>query len=304
MINRAIGSSRKSSNSVSSFVGVCLIKNEQNFVAWSLLNAIDFCDEILILDNLSEDKTLDIVQRIADQNQNKIKVIQVQNCNDTHKYLEKYAGTPTWIFKIDGDEVSDPTGLRELRKEIESGVYDEYWMLKSSMLHVLGMDFEKAEAFGYYIARQSTVMCNFNAIHCWRENKRERLRGNNAIFRPGYSNNRNYMFADWNKSNFRTLHLCFFPRSPLDDINKLGHDLDGRENPREKSVIKQSKRRLFQKYYNNRPSFKRNSYSGGEVKVVDIKNFRKPDDFEEFGVDVGYVTNTIRDITDNRRHLI
>lgn len=106
-------------------LGVCLVKNEQNFVAWSLMNALEFCDEILVLDNMSEDGTPDIVERIAKLH-GKINVIQVSDCNDTHKFVEDYAGTPTWILKIDGDEVLDPVGLHALREEIKSGVYDDY----------------------------------------------------------------------------------------------------------------------------------------------------------------------------------
>ena len=38
-------------------IGVCLLRNEEHFVAWSLMNIAEFCDEIIVLDNKSNDRT-------------------------------------------------------------------------------------------------------------------------------------------------------------------------------------------------------------------------------------------------------
>ena len=282
-------------------LGVCLIKNEQNFVAWALMNAIDFCDKILILDNMSEDSTLEIVARIANSFEH-IEVIQVRNCNNTHKYVEKYAGSPTWILKIDGDEILDPIGLHELRRELKLGAYNGYWGILSSMLHVVGIDFEQAKAFGFNIARQGTVLYNFNAIDSWRQVKSERLRGDNKVFRPNYSESQIHKTLDWKTSKFRALHMCFMPRSPIDTTEFKRFELDGRKNPREKLFYKQLKRYLFKSYYRNRPSFKNSTYTQGNYEVVDISNFRRPDDFRKFDPECDYVLNMIREVTDNRRH--
>ena len=265
------------------------------------MNAINFCDEILILDNMSEDSTQEIVARIANSFEH-IEVIQVRNCNNTHKYVEKYAGSPTWILKIDGDEILDPIGLHELRRELKLGTYNGYWGMLSSMLNVVGIDFEQAKAFGFNVARQGTVLYNFNAIDSWRQVKTERLRGDNKVFRPNYSESQIHKTLDWKSSNFRALHLCFMPRSPIDMTEFKRFELDGRKNPREKLFYKQAKRYIFKSYYRNRPSFKNSTYTQGNYEVVDISNFRRPDDFRKFDPECDYVLNMIREVTDNRRH--
>ena len=283
-------------------LGVCLIKNEQNFVAWALMNAIDFCDEILILDNMSEDSTLKIVARIANSFEH-IEVIQVRHCNNTHKYVEKFAGSPTWVLKIDGDEILDPIGLMELRKELKMGDYNEFWKVSSSMVNVVGMDFEQAEAFGFNVAKQGTALYNFNAIDSWHEFKSERLHGSNMVFRSGYSESQIHKTLDWSSSKFRVLHMCFMPRSPIDTFELKNYELDGRKNPHEKRLFKRVKRFIFKNYYRNKPSFKNLKYTEGKFEVVDIKNFGCPNDFRKFNPDCDYVMNSIRDITNNRRHI-
>ena len=283
-------------------LGVCLIKNEQNFIAWALMNALDFCDEILILDNMSEDSTLDVVTRIKNSFKH-IEVIQVRNCNNSHKYVEKFAGSPIWVLKIDGDEILDPIGLMEFRKELKMGDFNEFWELSSSMLHVVGMDFEQAEAFGFNLARQGTVLYNFNAIDSWHEFRSERLHGGNKVFRSGYSESQIHKTLHWSGSKFRTLHMCFMPRSPIDTLDLKKYELDGRKNPLEKQLFKRVKRSIFKNYYRNRPSFKNSKYTEGKFEVVDITNFGRPDDFRMFNPECDYVMNMIRYITNNRRHI-
>ena len=283
-------------------LGVCLIKNEQNFIAWALMNALDFCDEILILDNMSEDSTLDVVARIKNSFKH-IEVIQVRHCNNSHKYVEKFAGSPTWVLKIDGDEILDPIGLMELRKELKMGNFNEFWVLSSSMLHVVGIDFEQAEAFGFNLAGQGTVLYNFNAIDSWHEFKSERLHGGNKVFRSGYSESQIHKTLDWSSSKFRTLHMCFMPRSPIDTLDLKKYELDGRKNPLEERLFKRVKRSISKNYYRNRLSFKNSRYTKGKFEVVDITNFGCPDDFRMFNPECDYVMNLIRDITNNRRHI-
>lgn len=284
-----------------SIVGVCLVKNEQNFIPWVLMNAVDFCDKILVLDNLSEDRTMEIVSHIATRYKH-IEVIPVRNCNDTHKFVEEYAGTSTWILKIDGDEILDPVGLGLLREDILAGVYDKFWQLTSSMLHVVGINFEQAKACGFNILKQGTGLSNFNAIESW-HGRSERLHGGNIIFRSGYSENLNYLAPNWTTAKFRTLHMCFMPRSPIDLPTFKSSELDGRNNPREKQLIKQIKRRLFKNFYANKPSFKKKNYTSENFEVVDITNFGRPDDFRIIDPECDSVVELLRNITYERKHI-
>ena len=110
---------------MASIVGICLVKNEEYFVAWALMNVLKFCDYILVMDNLSDDLTGQIVRRIAEEHHH-IEVIQVPDPNNTHKFLEHYFGTDTWMLKVDGDEIYDPKGLvAKLRTKILAGEFDQ-----------------------------------------------------------------------------------------------------------------------------------------------------------------------------------
>ena len=177
--------------------------------------------------------------------------------------------------------------------------------------YVVGIDFEQAKGFGINVARQGTVLYNFNAIDSWRQVKSEKLRGDNKVFRPNYSESQIHKTLDWKTSKFRALHMCFMPRSPIDATEFKRFELDGRKNPREKLFYKhkwyrrpshQLKRYLFKSYYRNRPSFKNSTYTQGNYEVVDISNFRRPDDFRKFDLECDYVLNMICEVTDNRRH--
>ena len=46
-------------------LGIVLVRNEENFVTWAIENAIDFVDEMLVIDNLSRDGTPDRLATLA-----------------------------------------------------------------------------------------------------------------------------------------------------------------------------------------------------------------------------------------------
>ena len=244
---------------------------------------------------------MEIVSHIATRYKH-IEVIPVRNCNDTHKFVAEYAGTSTWILKIDGDEIFDPVGLGLLREDILAGVYDQFWQLTSSMLHVVGINFKQATACGFYNPRQGSGLSNFNAIENW-HTRSERLHGGNMIFRSGYSEKLNYLSSNWTTAKFRTLHMCFMPRSSLDLPTFKSSELDGRINPLEKQLFKQIKRRLFKKFYTNKPSFKQRAYTRGSFEVFDITNFGRPDDFRIIDPECDSVVELLRNITYERKHI-
>jgi len=115
-------------------VGICLIKNEDLFVERVLKNIINFCDEIIVLDNMSTDNTFEIVKRLT-REYNKIKLFELEDPLKSHKFIEKYAITNTWVFGVDGDEIYDPAGLDRLRLEILLGKYQTKWQIMGNSLH-------------------------------------------------------------------------------------------------------------------------------------------------------------------------
>jgi hypothetical protein len=129
-------------------VGVCLVCNEENFVAWSILNIAYFCDEIIVLDNNSTDRTPEIQAELSRRLAH-VGVIKVEDAYDTHKCVERFAGQNYWVFGVDGDEIFDAGGLARLRPRILSGEFNDWWRLSAHAHHVVSLNWDKVTAFGY-----------------------------------------------------------------------------------------------------------------------------------------------------------
>ena len=218
-------------------VGIFLVRNEEHFIAWSLMNAVNFCDHIIVLDNLSTDRTREIVDNIAGLHRH-IEVIDVRNANNTQTYLERYFGSRTWVLGIDGDEIHDPIGLARMRTRIQSGEFDHLWSMASRYLHVTEFDFNDLIVRGYPSppAKAGLKLYNFNAIDSWQSKwrRRERLHGKGLVFREGYSKQNSYSFSretTWDAADFRCLHLCFLQRSSQDKTNTSSGILSTRKTP-------------------------------------------------------------------------
>ena len=93
---------------------VVITKNEENRIK-ACLESVKWADEIVVVDNGSTDKTLEVLSNIKNQISN----IKIYKFNDTdfaslrNKAMEQAKGD--WVFYVDADErVLDP-----LKKEIE-----------------------------------------------------------------------------------------------------------------------------------------------------------------------------------------
>jgi len=222
-------------------VGVWLLRNEEYFAGWSLMNAAGFCDRVLVMDNGSRDRTREIVEAVIARHPH-VEIMDVEDARDTHKYFEDFAGTRTWVFGVDGDEIYDPAGLARLRPRLLAGEFDRYWRIAGHMRHVLGIRFDRAEASSYVQpeAPEVTKLYNFGAMETWRPGPHERLHGlKSIVYRPGYGRDSElcvWREQSWDNALFRCLHLCFMPRSPLDAPAFPGtENAAGRANPREAS---------------------------------------------------------------------
>ena len=270
--------------SMSKLVGVFLVKNEENFIAWSLMNVVNSCDHIIVLDNLSTDRTKEIVQNIAGLHSN-IEIIDVKNANKTQMYLEQYFGTETWVLGVDGDEVHDPIGLVNFGKRLRKGEFDKFWSVSSTYLHVTEFDFSSSVACGYISppAKAGLKLYNFNAIENWQSKwrKRERLHGKGLVFRDGYSKQQTYSFskqASWEVAEFRCLHLCFLQRSSIDTNDYSFNNISVRKNPAETKLLRRVARKI-ERMNPNSSDYRTKRYARGSVGQFDIANFGKPNDF-------------------------
>ncbi|RWX49377.1 Glycosyl transferase family 2 [Candidatus Electrothrix marina] len=265
--------------SVRKIIGIVLVKNEELYIERVLNNIKDFCDEIIVADNLSSDQTPDRVQAL--QNDNPTIIYHRIRCpSASHELIRKYCGKNVWIFGVDGDELYDPKGLKKLRGALLRGDYDDRWMILGNVLNAIEVTFEKKFARGYLAppCRSMTKLYNFAAIDAWSGYCSERLHGGQIVFRPGFSHtDRFYMYkeVEWQNSCFRCLHLCFIPRS-----NKEQHvsgELVIRKNIADRlsegmvtRCVSRVKKLLG---VTQKSPWKREKYMQGELVTCDISSF-------------------------------
>lgn len=201
-------------------IGICLVRNEDLFLGQALDNIAAFCDRIYVADTGSTDGTWALVQRRAALYPH-LEVHRIAHPRQSHQLIEGYAGTPTWVFGVDGDELYDPRGLAVLRRDLLAGVYDASWRLIGNVLNCVRLDHARGLAAGYLAppSRSITKLYHFGAITRWDRVAEERLHGGHLLFRAGYDatlERRLHEELDWEHSPLRCLHVCFLPRSTLD----------------------------------------------------------------------------------------
>jgi len=260
-------------------IGIMVLKNEELWLKNVIENVIEFCDKLIILDNNSDDMTWEIIRKMQNQS-SKIFSYKIKSMAESHSYISGYAGTNTWVFGVDGDELYDPIGLQKLKKELNSGKYNHIWNIKGNVLHCISIDRTKKIGIGYLAppSRSITKLYNFSIINKW-DKCPERLHSGQLIFSDTYTNEtfkiKNKF--DWDESHFRCLHLCFIKRSNI-FINK------SRLNPAEIMVSKKYFLfRIFKKFrldVINRTiirvmgsTYKKNNYSSGELQKKLINQF-------------------------------
>jgi len=203
-------------------IGIMLLRNEDLYVEQALRNAMPFCDEIHVADHLSQDGTPRILERMRLEFPDKIKLHSVGHSRESHEIIRPYAGSDTWIFGVDGDEIYDPVGLARFRKILENGAYAGQWAIFGNVLNVRSWDTLRQIAQGHLAppCRSMTKLYNFRLISDWRgRGCIERLHGGKISFLPGFNESLRtdlHQEYPWEDANFRCLHLCFLKRSSLD----------------------------------------------------------------------------------------
>ncbi len=218
----ALGSRSRQATRLSStrIVGIALVRNEDVFIENALSNVADFCDEIFVADHGSIDGTPAILEALARTLPN-IRCRRIKHPAESHALIRHLAGSPTWIFGVDGDEIYEPDRLARLRQRILAGEFDRHWMLLGNVLHVTRLAEDRRTATGHLAppCRSMTKLYNFQAIESWDGYTPERLHGGNIRFRPGFARGDHRMLQEevnWEDADFRCLHLCFLKRSSRD----------------------------------------------------------------------------------------
>ena len=258
-------------------VGIALVRNEDVFVERAIRNTIDFCDRLIIADHHSTDGTFAILSRLAAEFPAKIQLVRIQDTRESHFLINGYAGSPTWIFAVDGDEIYDPAGLVRLRVELIEGRYDQSWVVFGNVLNCVAIDPAKGTATGYLAppCRSMTKLYNFNLIESWDGAVTHVLANGTIKFKPGFDASLRLDLHErlgWEESSYRCLHTCFMRRSSLDKDDPVARP-NVSENRRGGIMtwLREAVRRLL-----GRPmasDWKLEKYARGELVTVDATPF-------------------------------
>lgn len=200
-------------------VGIALVRNEDIYVERAIRNVAAFCDRIHVVDHMSTDHTWEILRKLALEYE-QLEVRRARHTAASHRLLEGYAGSDTWVFRVDGDELYDRAGLARLRHELLGGAYGHVFRLAGNALNCFELDLERRLASGWLAppSRPGVSLYNFAAIDSW-TGCAQRLHGGTRAFRPGYrmesSDNLGERLS-WEESPLRDLHVCFMRRSSRD----------------------------------------------------------------------------------------
>jgi Glycosyl transferase family 2 len=256
-------------------VGIVLVRNEDVYVEQAVRNVVGFCDRILVADHGSQDRTWEIVQGLAARYAT-IECRRIRKTGESHTWIQPYAGTRTWVFGVDGDEIYDPAGLARFRETLLGGELDRWWVVFGNVLNCMAIDRERREATGYLAppCRSMTKLYNFHAITRWDGPCLERLHGGTPVFRAGFDASLRldlHEQASWDESAYRCLHTCFLRRS--------SRDQGGGDRP---NIMELAARGVLERLglgFARRPSpdapgsYKREKYMRGELVCKDASAF-------------------------------
>jgi hypothetical protein len=248
-------------------------------VEQAIRNVAAFCDRIHAVDHVSTDRTWDALRSLAGEYDH-LEVRRLRNAADSHTIVEPYAGTDTWVFGVDGDELYDPGRLVGFRDELLGGAYGGVFKVASNVLNCVCVDREHATAAGYLSppSRSITKLYNFAAIDSWAGDGSERLHGGTIAFRHGWGEQSVDNIGErltWDDTPLRCLHACFVRRSSLDPPER---DVPGRPILEEtglhdRSVLGAIKRRLRGRPVPEVSAWKREKYMRGDLVTVDASPF-------------------------------
>ncbi len=201
-------------------IGSVLVKDEDRFLGQALRNVVRFCDFIHVSDHHSRDGTGAILDGLAAEFPGKFDIHRVDHPRESHAVIRRYAGTATWVFGVDGDEIYDPAGLDRLRVELLRGDYDRSWVLFGNVLNCTAIDPVAGTARGHLAppCRSMTKLYNFRAIEDWGGKVTLRLAAGDIRFRPGYDASLRLDLHErvgWAEAWYRCLHTCFVSRSSI-----------------------------------------------------------------------------------------
>jgi len=202
------------------------VHNEDLHVARAVENIASFCDKLILCDHQSSDGTVGILENLAAKHHH-AELHRITHPSESHDLLKPFAGTRTWVFAVDGDEIYDPTLLEGFRHRLLAGEFDAFWRMKGNVLHCTSItpDLTAASGFMSPPSRSMTKLYNFAVITAWNGKMLERLHGGEISFKEGFHDLLKNNFQEslgWEETPLRCLHLCFLRRSSKEKTQEQG----------------------------------------------------------------------------------
>lgn len=105
---------------------VIIAKNEQNMIE-DALESLSFCDEIIVIDNNSIDKTSEVSQKLGA----KVYETNTNNFSDLRN-LGLQKSENDWVLYLDADERIDETLKKEIEKAVSSQEFSSYFLKRKN----------------------------------------------------------------------------------------------------------------------------------------------------------------------------
>jgi Glycosyl transferase family 2 len=256
------------------------VHNEDVFLEQVIRNIAVFCDQIHAVDHISTDGTWEVLRRL-DRELDHLDVRRARRAGDSHRLIEPYAGTDTWVFGVDGDELYDPSRLAGFRAELLEGAYGDTFKVASNVLNCVELDRERGTATGYLSppSRSITKLYNFRGIESWQGDGAERLHGGTIVFRDGYDESAVENIGEripWEETPLRCLHACFLRRStdePQQTGAPAGRPILEETGMQDRGVRGHVKRLLRGHQPPETSAWKNEKYMRGDLVTVDAAPF-------------------------------
>jgi hypothetical protein len=194
--------------------------------------------------------------------------------------VEQYAGTLTWVFGVDGDELYDRERLAGFRASLLDGSFAHAFKVASNVLNCVELASARDVASGYLSppSRSITKLYNFAAIESWKSDGAERLHGGSIAFRPSYDELSVDNIGErlsWDETPLRCLHMCFLRRSSDDAEQGPGtaRPILEETGMQDRTAWGAVKRRLRRRRVPQVSEWKREKYMRGDLVTVDASPF-------------------------------
>ena len=206
-------------------IGVMMVKNEDRWIARALTAIRDFCDRIVLIDTGSTDDTTREALR-----SNTVDEVHLEpDLSRTHRFVESYVGTDTWVFGVDGDEIYDREGLKSVRRHIGRNL-SSMFQLVGQYLHVTELVEGYARGYMGPPSHTPTKLYNFAKLEEWPSDGRHSLfQSKTRVVDARILRDTFYQNYDWNACPLRCLHMRFQRRTWSGPEPYMGARLSGED---------------------------------------------------------------------------